>query len=342
MSPMVWFRRSGRTRAARALALGLLLVSGACSSGGGNGDGGTGSAATTVAPAGLVAQVASFDLAVGPPSRILVGLQTADLRLVVYGTVELRFAYLGTRDAPVQTPVSGPPVTATYLPVPGTDGSPDGVSEPQLVTGSQARGVYAAPVGFDRAGFWQAEVTAPIGGVSRSATAAFAVLERHLVPAPGDLAPRSENLTMDAPADVPRAAIDSRAGSDGTSPIPDPELHATTVAAALDSGRPVVVTVSTPVYCTSRFCGPVTDMVQELSHVYGDRAAYIHIEVFRDFQNTVINRAAADWVLPDPAAGLNEPWVFVVGSDGRVMARFDNVATRAELEPVLQALPVIG
>ena len=33
--------------------------------------------------------------------------------------------------------------------------------------------------------------------------------------------------------------------------------------------------------------------------------------------------------------------MFVVGGDGVITARFDNVATKAELEPLLQALPVI-
>ncbi len=286
-----------------------------------------------------MAQVASYDLAVGPPARLIVGLQAPDFRLVVFGTVDFRFAYLGTKDAPL-APAYGPAVTATYLPIPGTPTS-EGIEQPQLVSGSQARGVYAAPAGFGKAGFWQVEVTAQVDGDTKRATGAFAVREQHRVPAPGSLAPRSQNLTMDAPADVPRGAIDSRAGSDGSQPIPDPELHETTVAAALDAGRPVVVSVSTPVYCTSQFCGPVTDLVQELSHAYGDRAAFVHIEVFRDFQNTVINRAAAEWILPDGAEGLTEPWVFVVRADGVVTARFDNVATRGELEPLLQALPVI-
>ena len=325
-------------RATWSSLLVCLLLLAACSSDGG---GGSATTPTTQGADGLIAQVASFDLAVGPPSRFIVGLQSADLRLVVFGTVELRFAYLGTRDAPVRSPEPGAPVTASYLPIPGTPPPPDGAT-PQLLSGSQARGVYAASVGFDRTGFWQVEVTAALDGEARTATGAFTVLDRHAVPAPGDPAPRSENLTMDVPPDVPRAAIDSRAGSDGTAPIPDPELHATTVAAALAAGRPVVVTVSTPVYCTSRFCGPVTDMVQELSHVYGDRASFVHIEVFREFQNTVINKAAAEWIYPDQATGLNEPWVFVVGGDGIVTARFDNVATRAEVEPLLQALPVIA
>ena len=338
------FMLRSRARVIGASLVALLLVLGACSSGDGETGGGSGGAATTTSagPDGLSVQVASYDLAVGPPARLIVGVQSADLRLVVFGTVAFRFAYLGTKEAPLPDPVPGPPVTATYLPVPGTQAPPESISTPQLVSGSQARGVYAASVGFDRAGFWQVEVTADVGGESQQATGAFQVLERHIVPAPGDAAPRSVNLKIDAPADVPRAAIDSRAGSDGSQPIPDPELHSTTVNDAIEAGRPVVVSVSTPVYCTSRFCGPITDMIQELSHRYGDRADFVHIEVWRDFQNTVVNKAAAEWIFPERSTGLAEPWVFVVGADGRVTARFDNVATQAEIEPLLQALPVIA
>jgi hypothetical protein len=91
------------------------------------------------------------------------------------------------------------------------------------------------------------------------------------------------------------------------------------------------------VYCVSKFCGPVTDMVQELAAEYGDRAEFIHIEVWRDFQGQVVNQAAADWILREDT--LQEPWVFLVGADGRVAARWDNVATRQEIEPHLQDLP---
>jgi hypothetical protein len=34
--------------------------------------------------------------------------------------------------------------------------------------------------------------------------------------------------------------------------------------------------------------------------------------------------------------------VFVIGADGKVAARFDNVATADELRPILEQLPVIG
>lgn len=343
--PPSWSRSSPWCRSRRPAGVGawlacILLVVGACSSDTGDTD--TADPPTTLGADGLVAQVASYDLAVGPPARIIVGVQAADLRLVVFGTVDFRFSFLGTKEAPVAAPSPGPPMTAAYLAIPGTPPSPEGTSIPKLVSGSEARGVYAASVGFDKPGFWQVEVTAQLEGASQRATGAFQVLDRHAVPALGDPGPRTQNLLMDAPADVPRAAIDSRAGSDGTQPIPDPELHSSTVASAIEAGRPVVVTVSTPVYCTSRFCGPITDMAQELSHRYGDRASFVHIEVWRDFQNTVINQSAAEWIFPDRSAGLNEPWIFVLGADGKVIARFDNVATQAELEPILQALPVLA
>jgi hypothetical protein len=34
------------------------------------------------------------------------------------------------------------------------------------------------------------------------------------------------------------------------------------VADAIAAGRPVMVVGSTPVFCVSRFCGPITDAVQ--------------------------------------------------------------------------------
>ncbi len=58
-----------------------------------------------------------------------------------------------------------------------------------------------------------------------------------------------------------------------------------TVAASIASGKPTLLVVSTPTYCVSRFCGPITDMVQGLSKDYADRANFVHIEVWRNFES---------------------------------------------------------
>jgi len=310
-----------------AAAGALLLVLVACGSSGGEARGPSAD--------DLAVQVASFDLATGRPARFIVGLVTVDQRLIGYGEVDMRFSYVGTKDGANPTPF-GPPVKGSYLPIHGSEVPSPQPATPQIVAASNTRGVYGAQAGFDRAGFWEVEVTATVEGKQRRGKGAFAVNETHAVPAPGDPALATETLTLTTP-DVPRPAIDSRAGS---GEIPDPHLHRTTIAASLAAKRPVVAVFATPVYCTSRFCGPVTDLVDELAHQYADRADFVHVEIWREFQTKTVNKSAAEWVLRNDQ--INEPWVFVIGADGSIAARFDNVVTKGELEPLIRALPVIG
>ncbi|MGH9896959.1 MAG: hypothetical protein ACREA0_34165, partial [bacterium] len=197
------------------------------------------------------------------------------------------------------------------------------------------RGVYAAQVPFDRAGFWEVEATVDLGG-PQTARSTFKVLPSHQVPAPGDAAPASQSLTVSTPGAAP-AAIDSRASE--ATPVPDPELHQTTVAQALAEKRPVLLVISTPTYCVSQFCGPVTDMVAELAKAYGNRARFIHIEVWKDYKAQQLNDAAREWIAR--GENVNEPWVFLIGADGKISIRLDNVASRTELEPALRSLPIL-
>lgn len=282
----------------------------------------------------LNAEVASYDLAAGEKTRVIVGLFTGDELFVSYGTVEMSFAFLGEREAsgPSQP---GPNATGEFLLVPETKPPAELPRAPIAAPASKGRGVYAAFVTFDRAGIWEVIVRAEVDGRGElAATSAFEVLDEHRVPAVGDVALKTENLTRTSD-DAPRGAIDSRwaAGEQ----LPDPGLHETTIADAIRAHRPAVVVFSTPVYCVSRFCGPITDMVQDLARDYGDRADFIHVEIWRNFEDTVVNKAAADWLLRDN--DLREPWVFLVGADGRIKARWDNVATQAEIEPLLRDLP---
>ena len=281
----------------------------------------------------IVAQVASYDLVTRRPGRFIVGLLSADkARLVAFGTVELTFAFLGDRSSATSSGTPGAPATARFLPIPGQRIDP-AAPGPRLVQGSEAIGVYGAPdVRFDRPGFWRVDVAATIGGRRRQADAAFEVMERSAIPAVGDMAPRTEHPIAGTAGVDPRS-VDSRASAD--SPVPDPELHSATIAAALAAGRPLMVVVSTPTYCTSRFCGPITDSVSGLAKRYGDRAAFVHLEVWKNFEAKELNRAAAEWIYPPGSEDAREPWVFVVGRDGRIAYRFDNVAAEAELEAAI-------
>ena len=326
----------------RKLVAGLLslaVVISACSSGSDSAS----SAAPGSTDAGssdeVVAQVASYELVADSPQRFIVGLFSNEDGMVSFGSTELTFRYLGTEDEPLDEPRAGLTASAEFLPIPGSPVA--GEPSARFTSPSEARGVYGADdISFDEAGFWEVTVDVEIDGSPRSATAAFEVGDTAHVPVVGDPAPRTENHLPGSP-DAPPDAVDSRSDDDGT--LPDPELHEETIAAALDAGRPVMVVVSTPVYCVSRFCGPITDTVQALARSHGDRMDFVHLEVWRDFENNAINKAAAEWIWPDRTGDPAEPWVFLVDSTGTIVQRWDNVATEADLadgvDQVLQEQP---
>ena len=329
-------RRNPFRTASIALALTVSLGLTGCGSGGkkdqkANGTDGTNTTATTTGPDKVQGSVASYDLAVGPAGRFMFGMFNEAKGPIGYGTAAFSFFFLGA-DSASGTPQPGPTATASYLPLPGSSPPPADASKPVYLSTDQ-RGVYAADVAFDKPGFWGISAVVELNGRQEVKTA-FKVAPQHSVPFVGDAAPASQNLTVSTPGASPDA-IDSRASA--STPVPDAELHQTTVAQALAEKRPVVLVISTPTYCVSQFCGPVTDVVQALAKDYGTKARFIHIEVWKDYKGQQLNDAAKEWIAK--GQDINEPWVFLIGSDGKVAARFDNIVSRGALEALLQKLP---
>lgn len=319
-------------RATSVLVLAALAA--AC----GGGDDATSSPEPTNAEAeGFTVQVASYDLAADAPQRFIVGLLAEEGGLVVGGEVELAFTFQGIGEPPTSTAAEGEPdiedITAEFITV--ADGTDPG-DGPKTLSGPDGVGVYEARgVEFGKAGFWEVTVTAEFDGQRSSETGAFQVRDTALLPVAGDSAPRTENLLVGA-ADAPVKAIDSRAEEDGS--VPDPQLHELTVAQAIATGRPTVVVISTPVFCVSRFCGPITDAVDAMATEYGDRANFVHIEVWRDFEGKALNKGAAEWIYPTPEADAAEPYVFLIDGAGTIVERWDNVTNGRALRTALDAI----
>ena len=189
-------------------------------------------------------------------------------------------------------------------------------------------GVYVARMKFAEAGDWGVETSGDIQGKTFGPLRVrFTVEQTDGVPAIGDPAPRSKQLTLRDVKDV--SEIDT------TNP-PNPGMHNMTVAEALDTGKPIVVAFTTPAFCTSRTCGPVTDkVVVPLFKKYGDRVIFIHIEPY-DLQKA----RSGEGLEPVPAMqewGLQtEPWVFVINKQGRIAGKFEGIMGVDEVEAVLQ------
>jgi hypothetical protein len=97
----------------------------------------------------------------------------------------------------------------------------------------------------------------------------------------------------------------------------------------------VALLFSTPELCTSRVCGPVTDIMVSLQHEFANRITFIHQEVYAD---------------NNPAKGLRpqmhsfhletEPWLFVLNRHGVITTRLQGAfgvnEARAALESALR------
>lgn len=276
----------------------------------------------------LSAETASFDIAVGRNDRLMVGVSDNDGNVLVGGTV--RFTV-----APINGPGKPFEVAASFIAVPGRP-APSAEAKPRMVEPADGVGVYSATnVTFPAPGPW--EITVNAGGAGRAVTAVV-VNEKHLVPMAGDKAPLTENPTVDTPGVAP-GELDSSAKDASLNDLTDRVLHTASVATAIGEHRPLVVVVSTPVYCISRFCGPTTDQVAALAPAY-PKVTFIHLEVWKNFDKGQVSPFAAQWISPkgDVTADANEPWVFTVDALGVITKRWDDVLDVGALTAELNRL----
>ncbi len=284
------------------------------------------SCATTVSPNDPLAQpqggppvslvVANSDLAVGE-NRVSFGLVDRDYMPVRPETVEVRAVYYepGAPTGQVRDRVA-----AEFLGWP-----PDG-----------RRGVFIAQVKFDQAGtatgdspgIWELHATFDhLEEKALTIGTAVSVAPEHSVPFIGDPAPLSK---------TPTAGMVENLRTISSSPEPDPALYQMSIAEAVASGKPTVISFATPAFCVSATCGPQVSDISELAREYQGRANFVHVEVYLDPH--LIDPANPSRQLA-PAVGewglVSEPWTFVVGNDGRIDARFEQYVPPSVLEPAL-------
>jgi hypothetical protein len=286
----------------------------------------TGSSSSDTAPSPsttFALQTASSDLFTGAPQRVEVGIfdQTDQgVQLLTGGKIPLTLT-----PADGGNPIQG---QASYVPAPGLPAP----STPGLTSPAENRGVYLLDnVTFPTSGVWNATLSFNAGGQQIDLADSFGVSDTAALPAPGEKAFPTKNLTM-ADARSNPEAVDSRAQNGQK--VPDPELHQETIAAAMAAHRPILALFATPVYCMSQFCGPSTDALEQLAKQGPADAAYIHVEIYKDFQKNQVNQAAAQWLLRN--GKLTEPWLFLIGRDGTIVDRwgplFDPNEVLRELE----------
>ena len=169
----------------------------------------------------------------------------------------------------------------------------------------------------------------------------FAVLTlsataKGLIGAPGEVAVAATSPIPDVGERPPAIATDIAATVHGnvallTTRLPPESMHAVSLSQVLGK-RPVALIFSTPQLCTSRVCGPVTDIAVSLQKEFAGRIDFIHEEVYVDNQ---------------PSKGLRpqmkafhlqtEPWLFAINRRGVIVTRLEGAFGVNELRAALEA-----
>ncbi len=192
-------------------------------------------------------------------------------------------------------------------------------------------GFWAANVNFNAAGNWKAEAVLTSGGKQMTASLTLAVLTKGTAPAIGDPAPPADNLTLSQDSNMKRLSTD---------PQPNSAFYQMTVREALAAKKPFVVVFATPLFCQTQFCGPILNNVKAVATDFSGRANFIHIEPYQlDENGHLVLDAQSNRIPATPTNQWNlqtEPWVFVVGADGKITARFEGSASTDELRAAIQ------
>jgi hypothetical protein len=238
-----------------------------------------------------------------------------------YGAGDVRFSFLvvNQQGKPVYAPratvwlapkLKSAPVqqtTATLEPVGPAGSAGDGADMTHL---------YVAHLSIAKPGTWW--VLARPEGAKIGAVGNLVVQRKSASPAVGARAYPSRTPTL-ASAHGNTATLTTRLP-------PDRSLLQYSVADSLREHKPFVLLFATPKFCTSRTCGPVTDVVLAVQK-REPGVRFIHVEIYRD--NVVSkgeNRWVREWGLP------SEPWLFLVGRDGRIKAKFEGSFSVDELD----------
>ncbi|MDX1657290.1 MAG: twin-arginine translocation signal domain-containing protein [Nitriliruptorales bacterium] len=242
---------------------------------------------------------ATFETVAGTEERIQFALRDQEMQPVLDAQVEAHLVSAADRSVVVG------PASPTYYAGQFSD-----------------QGLYVFEQTVDEAGLYDLVVATSDGQQAGTAVLSVVTPEQAQVILPGEPVPSVDTPTVDDKKNLEELCTRD----------PDCGMHETSLADALEQGRPVVLTIATPKYCQTRVCGPVVDVVLATKEqVQRDDIVFIHTEVFSDAGATPTEIVTA---LELPA----EPWTFLIDADGRVADRFFNAIVADVLTPAVEAL----
>ena len=187
---------------------------------------------------------------------------------------------------------------------------------------SALNGFYVAAIDLPKPGRWLA--VAILEAAAQRSAAQGAIPVGRQVPA--------QVGTKARPAPTPVATSHSVAAKICTRRPPCP-LHDVSFDQALKSGRPTVLSLATPLLCTSRMCGPVVDELMVAAQRLGTaKVNFLHVEIYPQRDTSKPAPLYVEWGLK------SEPWTVVIDPDGFIRARAEGPIVADEIQDALKPM----
>ena len=160
--------------------------------------------------------------------------------------------------------------------------------------------------------------------------------KKGLIGAPGEIAATKTSPIPNVGQRPPDIATDTVASVHGDTALlttrqPPEQMHSVSFNQVLGK-RPIALLFSTPQFCISRVCGPVTDVAVQLQHEFGNKITFIHEEVYA-------NNEPSKGLRPQLKAFhlRTEPWLFTINRKGVIAARLEGAFGTTELTQAIKA-----
>ncbi len=304
-----------RLAAGGAGALGLSALLAACS---GRGSTPTKQSSSPAGSIGAVGEGATQLSLINAQSKLTTGrqlftfgLSTPDNNLVSEGKPQVWAA----KD---ETSKALGPFPAKWLMMDAYDKTGDKSPRSPLV------GFYAAEVELPGTGNWLVAAVVDEGGRRGVGRGAVPVVDK-VVAQVGSKALAVPTLVAKGTSDLDKVCTRN----------PPCPMHDISLDRAIRSGKATAVSFSTPLFCSSRMCGPAVDELLLAARDVGGKANFVHVEIYPNEENpSKPVKAFTKWGFD------SEPWTIVIDAKGVVRARFEGPVTAAEITEALH--PLLG
>jgi hypothetical protein len=108
-------------------------------------------------------------------------------------------------------------------------------------------------------------------------------------------------------------------------------FHDVTLTEALQTGKPVLYLIGTPAYCATGTCAPGLEALMTLAKSVGNKAVFVHAEVYQDSSATVTAPAVREYKL------LYEPILYITNAEGVLVERLDAIFDVKEMRSAIAA-----